>query len=425
MHDLLVVGAGPYGLSIAAHAQARGLDTRVFGRPMQSWRDHMPRGMFLKSEPWASNLSAPGAAFRLDQYCAEQGSTARHGHPIPVETFASYGLWFARQAVDQLDERMIEHIDAAPDGFVLRTQDGQLLRSRAVALANGVLPYMHIPEALRNLSDAHVSHSSRHSDLGRFTGSDVTVVGAGQAALEIAALLAEQGTRVRILARASRLDWNTVPPPWARPWHQSLRAPHSGLGCGWRNWFYSEKPGAFRRLPERTRAAVTATALGPAGAWWVRDRVGTGAIDIRMGRTIVDARPSAGRIHVRALGTTQGMEDFETDHIIAATGFQATCARMTLLAPGVRHMLTRRPEDTPRVGRGFESAYPGLFLAGLVTTPDYGPAMRFVHGASYTAPSLVDGVERYLTRRNWRRGPVVPMGRRHTPEPVPVPSDRL
>lgn len=50
MYDLLVVGAGPYGLSIASHAAAAGLSLQVFGRPSPSWRDHMPRGMFLKSE---------------------------------------------------------------------------------------------------------------------------------------------------------------------------------------------------------------------------------------------------------------------------------------------------------------------------------------------------------------------------------------
>lgn len=73
MYDLLVVGAGPYGLSIASHAAAAGLKVRVFGRPMASWRDHMPRGMFLKSEPWASNLSDPERRWRLDVYCERQG----------------------------------------------------------------------------------------------------------------------------------------------------------------------------------------------------------------------------------------------------------------------------------------------------------------------------------------------------------------
>ncbi|MFD8572932.1 FAD-dependent oxidoreductase [Streptomyces sp. NPDC059639] len=419
MYDLLIVGAGPYGLSIAAHAEARGLRTAVFGRPMQSWRHHMPRGMFLKSEPWASNLSAPGTAFRLEQYCAGLGTTATHGHPIPVETFASYGLWFARQAVTHLDERMITRIDAAPEGFTLETEDGETLRARSVALATGVLPYMHLPEALRGLTEDHVTHSSGHSDLDRFAGADVTVVGGGQAALETAALLAEQSTRVRLVARAPGLVWNSVPPPWERPWWKSLRAPHSGLGCGWRNWFYAERPGAFRRLPERTRAGISATALGPAGAWWVRDRVAAAGIDIRLGRTIVEARLASGRVRVRTAGPGADVEDFTTDHVIAATGFEASCARMTVLAPRVRNLLAPNPEGAPRVRRGFESAYPGLFLAGLVTAADFGPSMRFVHGATYTAPALVDGVERHLGRQPLRGGPVVPGGRRHSADTVP------
>ncbi|MER5947669.1 FAD-dependent oxidoreductase [Streptomyces sp. NPDC001904] len=418
MYDLLIVGAGPYGLSIAAHAEARGLRTAVFGRPMESWRYAMPRGMFLKSEPWASNLSAPGAAFRLDQYCAGIGTTARHGHPIPVETFAEYGLWFARQAVPHLDERMIRRVDAAPEGFTLETEDGQLLRAGAVALATGVLPYLNLPQALRGLTEDHVTHSSRHSDLDRFAGADVTVVGGGQAALETAALLAEQSTRVRLVARAPRLAWNTVPPPWERPWWKSLRAPHSGLGCGWRNWFYAERPGAFRRLPERTRADISATALGPAGAWWIRDRVAAADLDIRLGRSIVEARLAAGRLRVRTAGPGTDGEEFTTDHVIAATGFEASCARMTVLAPRLRNLLAPSPEGPPRVGRGFASAYPGLFLAGLVTAADFGPSMRFVHGASYTAPALVDGVERHLGRQPGRGGAVVPGGRRHAPQAV-------
>ncbi|MEU8483701.1 NAD(P)-binding domain-containing protein [Streptomyces sp. NPDC048641] len=399
MHDLLIVGAGPYGLSIAAHAAAAGLDVRVFGDPMASWRDHMPRGMFLKSEPWASNLSAPDGRFGLDAYCALQGTTARHGEPLPVETFSAYGLWFARRAVPPVDERMVESVDSCPGGFDLRTQDGELFRTRTVALAVGVLPFAEIPMALRGLDPAYVTHSSHHSDLTRFRDQDVTVVGAGQAALETAALLSEQGTRVRIVARSHDLAWNTLPPPWERPWWQSLRAPHSGLGCGWRNWFYSELPGAFRRLPHRTRARVCATALGPAGAWWVRDRV-TDRFDIHLGQEIRHAKPWGGRLRITTSETGAGswadLPPFETDHVIAATGFRATYGRMGMLAPALRAGLGADPHATPRVGSGFESRRPGLFLAGLMTAADFGPSMRFVHGASFTAPHLVDGVRRRL-----------------------------
>ncbi|WP_307082412.1 NAD(P)-binding domain-containing protein [Streptomyces canus] len=395
MYDLLVVGAGPYGLSIASHAAAAGLNLRVLGRPMASWRDHMPRGMFLKSEPWASNLADPGGRWRLDTYCATQGLTARHADPIPVATFAAYGLWFAHHAVPRVDERMVSRLTARPAGFEAVTEDGEVLRARTVALAVGVMPFVEVPSPLRGLHPALISHSSHHSDLERFRGRDVTVIGGGQAALETAALLAEQGTRVRVLARADGLSWNDVPPPWQRPWWQSARAPHSGLGCGWRNWFYAERPGLFRHLPEPTRARITATALGPAGAWWVRDRVEQ-AVEVLLDREVASARAVTGGVRLETVSRTGERYSLETGHVIAATGFRPTLNRLGLLSEELRGSLATAVDGSPAVGRDFESSHPGLFMGGLVTASAFGPAMRFVHGATFTATTLVRGVCRRL-----------------------------
>ncbi|MDX6361495.1 MAG: FAD-dependent urate hydroxylase [Streptomyces sp.] len=395
MYDLLVVGAGPYGLSIASHAAAAGLSLRVLGRPMASWRDNMPRGMFLKSEPWASNLSDPERRLRLEVYCAGQGVEARHGEPIPVEMFASYGLWFARHAVPDVDERTVTRIAVVPGGFEAVTEDGEVLHARTVALAVGVLPFVEVPAALRELDPAYVSHSSHHSDLTRFHGKDVTVIGGGQAALETAALLAEQGTRVRVLARAGRLNWNDVPPPWERPWWRSARSPHSGLGPGWRNWFYAERPGLFRRLPETTRARVAATALGPAGAWWVRDRVEP-AVEVLLGHEVAAAYGIPGGVRLESVSRSGELTSLDTEHVIAATGFRASRERLGLLADEVRGSLAAVADGSPQVGRDFESSVPGLFMAGLLTAAGFGPSMRFVHGASFTAGTLVRGVRRRL-----------------------------
>lgn len=391
MYDLLVVGAGPYGLSIASHAADAGLSLRVFGRPMASWRDNMPDGMFLKSEPWASNLSDPAARLRLDAYCATRGAAARHGQPIPVRTFAEYGLWFARNAVPGVDERTVARITPRPGCFEAVTEDGETVRARTVALAVGVTPFVELPAALRALPRDLVTHSSHHGDLGRFRGRDVTVIGGGQAALETAALLAEQGTRVRVLTRADRLTWNDVPPPWERPWWRSARSPHSGLGCGWRNWFYAEHPGLYRRLREPTRARIAATALGPAGAWWVRDRV-EGSVEVRLGHEVTAARAVPGGVRLEVTGAGR----VETEHVIAATGFRATRDRLGLLTPELRDTLAVVADGSPEVGPDFETSHPGLFLAGLVTAAGFGPAMRFVHGATFTAGTLVRGVRRRL-----------------------------
>ncbi|WBO66240.1 NAD(P)-binding domain-containing protein [Streptomyces camelliae] len=419
MYDLLVVGAGPYGLSIASHAAAAGLNVRVLGRPMASWLDHMPRGMFLKSEPWASNLSDPEGRWRLDVFCAFRGLTARHAEPLPLKVFAEYGLWFARNAVPAVDERIVTRVAPRTGGFEAVTEDGETLSARTVALAVGVLPFTEIPKPLRHLPPSLVSHSSHHADLDRFRDQDVTVVGGGQAALETAALLAEQGTRVRILARADRLSWNDVPPPWVRPWWRSARSPHSGLGPGWRNWFYAERPGLYRRLPEHTRTRIAAGALGPAGAWWVRERVEP-RVEVLLGREIVAARHVPDGLRLETAGLHGGVHSLRTGHVIAATGFRATRSRLRLLSPELRELLATGADAAPEVGPEFESSYPGLFLAGLITAAGFGPAMRFVHGATFTAGTLVRGV-----RRRLRTGPAgwrIPAGRSaEAPLGVPLP----
>lgn len=418
-YDLVVVGAGPYGLSIAAHAAAAGLNLRVFGRPMASWRDHMPRGMFLKSEPWASNLSDPGGRWRLDVYCAEHGLTARHAEPIPVEAFAAYGLWFARHALPELDERMVTRVAPGPHGFTVVTEDGEVLHARAVALAVGVMPFVEVPAALRGLHPALVTHSSHHSDLDRFRDSDVTVIGGGQAALETAALLAEQGTRVRVLARADGLRWNDVPPPLERPLWRNIRSPHSGLGPGWRNWFYSERPGLFRHLPEQTRQRIAATALGPAGAWWVRDRV-EGTVELLPGHEVISAAVVPGGVRLETMSRKGVLRTLETEHVIAATGFRARCDRLGLLSGDLRGTLATLPDGSPAVRRDFESSQPGLFLAGLVTASGFGPAMRFVQGATFTAAALVRGVRRRLGKTPMGGTIPVPGGSSRGWSPSPV-----
>ncbi|MFJ9346702.1 hypothetical protein [Streptomyces sp. NPDC101237] len=130
MDDPLVVGTGPYVLSSAAHAAAVGLNVRVFGRPTASWRDPVPRGMFLKSEPWDCAPADPEACRRLDVYCAGRGVEARHGRPIPLDVFAGYGRWSARDAAPPVDERAVTRITPRTGGFEAATEDALSAGSR-------------------------------------------------------------------------------------------------------------------------------------------------------------------------------------------------------------------------------------------------------------------------------------------------------
>src|ERR1700719_1501399 len=95
MLNVAVIGAGPYGLSVAAHLRYHNVSFRIFGRLMDSWRAHMPKGMMLKSDGFASNIYDPGGSFTLRHFCAERGiEYSDTGIPVRLETFTTYGMAF-------------------------------------------------------------------------------------------------------------------------------------------------------------------------------------------------------------------------------------------------------------------------------------------------------------------------------------------
>ena len=88
--NVAIVGAGPYGLSLAAHLKSRNVDFQIFGEPMQFWRDHMPKGMQLKSDGFASNLYDPKSTYTLRHHCQEQGLKYTDTMlPVKLDTFVN------------------------------------------------------------------------------------------------------------------------------------------------------------------------------------------------------------------------------------------------------------------------------------------------------------------------------------------------
>src|SRR5271169_4727659 len=161
MLNTAIIGAGPYGLSVAAHLRRSGVPFRIFGRPMDSWLAHMPKGMMLKSDGFASNIYDPENAFTLGQFCAERGiEYADAGVPVRLETFTAYGLAFRDRMVPELEEKLVVSVDRLPDGFRLKLDDGEIVQARAVVLAVGITHFDYVPEDLASLPPEFLSHSS-------------------------------------------------------------------------------------------------------------------------------------------------------------------------------------------------------------------------------------------------------------------------
>ncbi|MFF4409006.1 FAD-dependent oxidoreductase [Streptomyces sp. NPDC001262] len=391
-----VIGAGPYGLSTAAHLKARNVPTRVFGAPMVSWREHMPAGMLLKSTPVASSIDAPQPGHTLSDFCLDTGEGRYESDwdVIPVETFARYGLWFQERLVPALEQVRVVSVERRDhgSGFELKLDSGEQFAARAVVVATGLSGLAHLPPELAAAAPdgpapgAAFSHSSQHRDLSGFAGREVVVVGAGQSALETAVLLADAGAAaVRVVARrrgAVRFG--------AAPDGQSPLKPDTPFGRAWSLYAFSYHADRFRHLPPPTRRFLVHRVLGPLGAWWLRDRF-VGRVRVSEGRRITGARTEDGRAVLTLTGDGGVGSEMRADHVIAATGYRVDIGALDFLGAGLRARLTVAAGG-PRLGAGYRSSVPGLFFTGLPAAASYGPVMRFVCGTEYASPRLARAV---------------------------------
>ncbi|MGH6681799.1 MAG: NAD(P)-binding domain-containing protein, partial [Bradyrhizobium sp.] len=215
---------------------------------------------------------------------------------------------------------------------------------------------------------------------------------AGQSALEAAALLNETGAKVSLLARRSSITWNQSPPSDPRSYWQRIRRPASPLGSGLKTWFCANAPMMVYHLPQRARLNVVRGSktreplLGPAGAWWLRERV-LGRIPLLLGRSLLGASTRGAKAILRITGPDGRSHDLCTDHVIAATGYRFSASSLPFLGlPLLRDL--RCPEQVPLLSPNFESSIPGLYFTGLASAYNFGSVMRFVCGSHYTAERI-------------------------------------
>jgi hypothetical protein len=396
--DVAIIGAGPYGLSIAAHFRSQGVAHRIFGRPMETWRERMPEGMLLKSDGFASNLSSPEPQYSLKTFCEMQGIPYDDTKlPVRLETFIEYGLWFQKQLVPEIDERRVVRVAEGSDGFVLEMVDGERCEAKRVVLAVGVSEFAWIPEQLRPIPGSLLTHSSQHRNASELAGKEVAVIGGGASAIDLAAVLHEQGAKVCIIARRSEINFHNPPPPRQRTFKEQLRNPSSGLGPGWKSRLFTEVPNLFRHLPGKVRVKLVREHLGPAPGWPMRERV-MGKVPMFLGTRNLTANVLEGKVQLLFLDRGCQRMEYLVDHVIAATGYKADVRRLRFLSQSIQEQL-RTIGDAPELSSYFESSVPGLYFVGLASANSFGPMMRFAFGAAYTSRLLARHLQRKVRPR--------------------------
>jgi thioredoxin reductase len=376
--DLLIIGAGPFGLAMAAYAGHLDIDHILVGKPMAFWKEHMPAGMVLRSAcDWHLD---PTDVYTIERYLESQGRKPADVEPLSLQFYLGYAQWFQEQAklepipahVHRLD--VINHISA---GFQAELENGGSIRAKYVALAIGFKHFAHEPpELIDRLPDGSFEHTCDLVDPENMRDRRCLIVGGRQSAFEWAALLNEAGAAAIHIShrhdspRFAEADWSWVSPLVER---------------------FDHEPGWYRRLSPEEREAVNyqfwvegRLKVEP----WLEPRLRTSKIKVWPRTQIISARRERGDIVVQL----DSGDSLTVDRVILATGYKADIMKAPFLAQDKLLATLALKNGCPVLNDHLQTTIPGLFTTSLLATQDFGPFFAFTVSARTSARVVINAI---------------------------------
>jgi len=373
--DLLVIGAGPFGLAVAAQASHSGIEHLVVGRPMEFWRKSMPAGMYLRSAcDWHLD---PAGIHTIEKFLEERGQTAKDVEPLSLEFYLSYAEWFQKQKRITTLPLQIERLEVADDGFTAITAAGDTIHARNVVIAPGFTHFTNIPAELKSrLPAGRFIHTCDFVDFSAARDQRYLIIGGRQSAFEWAALLVEAGARAVYITHRhdspafAEADWS-----WVSPLVDAI-----GENPNWfRRLSQAEKDDVNHRLWAEGRLKVEP---------WLEARLNNDRVRVLPRTEVVECVENDGELRT----TLTNGETITCDEIILATGYKVDITRLPILAAGniLDRLETRN--GFPVLDDHFQTSIKGLFITSMPATQDFGPFFGFTIAVRVSAKLICDAV---------------------------------
>ena len=373
--ELLIVGAGPFGLAMAAHARHLNIGHLMVGRPMGFWRTHMPTGMYLRSAcDWHLD---PQGVDTIEAFLRTQALTPRDVEPLSLTRYLEYTHWFQERREIEPWPVLVERLDGTDGGghcFRATLSDGGTIDAANVVLAIGFEYFKNVPDDLRALlPGSRLQHTCDLVDFTQIGGRQCLIIGGRQSAFEWAALMAEAGAAaVHVVHRHdlpafAEADWS---------WVNALVAGMLDNPAWYRELSPAQKEEVGRRLWAEGRLK-----LEP----WLASRLRRESVvlwpNTRISRCLERAD---GALDVTLDGRA-GSDAVVIDDIVFATGYKVQIGAVPLLARGNLLPTLRAEQDLPVLDQYLQSSIPGLFITSMAAMRDFGPFFAFTVAARLSA----------------------------------------
>ena len=379
--NLLIVGAGPFGLSMAAYAKYKNLDHMVIGKPMSFWKENMPKGMLLRSgREWHL---CPEGIYTIDKYLETKRLKPEDVEPLSLDCYLGYAEWFQEQIKAQIRESLVQRLDHSNNQFLATLDDGQIIAANDVLLAIGFRYFKNVPTELAEIiPPKRFSHTCDLVNFDSLKGKRCLIVGGRQSAYEWAALINENGaasihvSHRHEIPQFAKSDW-----AWVSPMMDTM----------------TKNPGWFRNLAKRRRNEIEQRfwaegrlKLEP----WLWPRINKENIKIwPSSRIVACTELPTGELEVKLdVG-----ERLNVDHIILATGYKVNMENVPFLAAGNVLSKLKTKGGSPVLDENFQCNIPGLFITSMAATRNFGNFFAFTVSAVASARIIGEAIKETLT----------------------------
>ncbi|MEP7110238.1 MAG: NAD(P)-binding domain-containing protein [Ferruginibacter sp.] len=367
---LLIVGAGPFGLSLSAYAKKLGIDHIIIGKPMEFWKMNMPKGMFLRSTcDWHLDVTNE---YSIDKFLETRLVTCKDVEPLSLDFYLEYAEWFIEQNQLNIIPVYITELYYNSDlSYKVICEDGTVLFAQNVVVAAGLKYFKHLPaEIIDRLPAGSYSHTCDFVNMALMKDKRVLILGGRQSAFEWAALLQEAGAKmIHISHRHNCPAFKTS--EWA--WVNDLVANLENDPAWFRKLSPEEKDDAGKRLWSEGRLKIEP---------WLEKRIMKQNVQIWSSTQIGYCnRLANNELDISLDNGTR----FIVDHIIFATGYKVAISDLPFFANGNILSGLSIQNDFPVLDESFQTNLPGLYITGLPASQDFGPYFGFTITARTSA----------------------------------------
>lgn len=378
--NLLIIGAGPFGLSMSAFCLQNNIKHTIVGKSMDFWKNNMPEGMKLRSAyDWHLD---PAGIDTFERFMQVKGLNPDDFRPVPIELYLEYAGWFQKQKNIFPVESMVTRLDFNEESseFIAEMDSGEKIVSKNVLLALGFKYFKNIPaEFSEQLPADKYTHACDISSFSKFNNKKCLVMGGRMSAFESAALLHESGaSEVYMSYRHDTPEFTESDWDWVTPLLNRM----------------AETPEWYRDLDESEKDNIGKRFFGEGRLKmepWLKPRLDKDTINIFPNTEITEIIESGDKLKVNF---NYG-EHITVDHVILATGYKVDINNVPFLKSGNILDNLKIINGYPELSAHLQTNIPGLYATSMLAMRDMG--MFFGFTVSVNASSKIVG--NYLIKK--------------------------